>query len=102
MCTSFENSCKIITVGCIKRSQLSYYNYAPDIFKTDKEYVYLTNNIAKAISYGRNTASAHSDKRVIIFSIEINKTDLLADEDELGVIKQMNQMYVVKENGDLF
>lgn len=84
--TSYETATKIIKDKKIKCGCESPYDDSAD-FSTNKNYIYLTNNIALAIRYAKN-ATKNEDKKVSIFIIEIDESKLLPDFDEL---KQQTQ-----------
>lgn len=80
--TSYVAAKKIIDEKKIKRHSNSVYDNSED-FSTNKEYVYLTNNIAFAIRYARNSATQYDDKRIVLFMLGVDEASLLPDYDQL-------------------
>ena len=94
--TSIENANKIFDDGCLKRNCASEYDGVND-FSTNKDYIYFTNNIALAIRCARNSASNQKDKHILIFELDIDRKDLLPDEDELRIATQ-DLPYIQRSN----
>ena len=87
---------KIFDDGCLKRNCASEYDGVND-FSTNKDYIYFTNNIALAIRCARNSASNQKDKHILIFELDIDRKDLLPDEDELRIATQ-DLPYIQRSN----
>lgn len=99
--TSFERAKIILKAGLIKRDAKQNYDECP--MSTTEGFVYLTNNICRAIKYAANTyylekqekrkLGSHSIINMInalsIFKWDINESLLQPDLDEYKIIKKL-------------
>lgn len=101
--TSFVQAKSIINDRSLKIHMKSFYDESP-YYSSDKRFIYFTINIASAIRYARNAASQYKDKRIALFRIDIDRSELKPDNDQLKQETQSNtnikRAFIPKVSGE--